>query len=249
MKEIEKLTQRYLDGATTLQEEQRLAELTRRKPDAAAADKAMAAMLSQHVHSEEEMELWLTEDETELYDTIIRQRKQRRIIRRLTAAASVAIIICMALWFAPDRKTEQHRHVAWQAPAADYTKKQEKAVRQTYAKMYDADKTIAQRDVVTTEEPPQNTESIKPAKPKDTEQTVAKADDMTPIENIQDLIACIEAKLEEVGDSVYTAHVERTINTNRRLNTLVGKMIASGTHDKRDYPPTFENTNTVTHNF
>ena len=249
MKEIEILTQRYLEGTTTLPEEQRLAELTGSKPDATAADKAMTTMLSQRRHSEEEIEQWLTEDETELYDAIIRQRKQRGIIRRLAAAASVAIIIGMALWFTSDGKVEQNVHIASQTPATNYQKKQETSIRQTYAKTADANKIIAQRSIVATEEAPQNTGNRKPAEPQHTEKTVAKADDMTPIEKIQDLIASIETKLEEVGDSVYTAHVERTIDTNRRLNTLVSKMIASGTHDKQDSPPIFENTNIVTSNF
>lgn len=249
MKEIEILTQRYLDGTTTLQEERRLAELTGSKPDATAADKVMMTMLSQRRHSEEEMEQWLTEDETELYDAIIRQRKQRSIIRRLAAAASVAIIIGMALWFISDRKAEQNVYIASQTSATDYSKKQNTSIRQTYAKTSDADKTITQRSVVATEEPLQNTESIKPVEPQTTEKTMAKAEDMTPIEKIQDLIASIETKLEEVGDSVYTTHVERTINTNRRLSTLVSKMIASGTQDKQDYPPIFENTDIVTSNF
>lgn len=249
MKEIEILTQKYLDGTTTVQEEQRLAELTGSKPDATAADKAMTTILSQRRHSEEEMEQWLTEDETELYDAIIRQRKQRGIRRRLATAASVAIIIGMALWFTSDRKAEQNVHIASQTPATDYSKKQKTGIRQTYAKTPDTDKTITQRSVAATEVTPQNTKSIKPVEPQTTEKTVAKAEDITPIEKIQDLIASIETKLEVVGDSVYTTHVERTINTNRRLNTLVSKMLASGTQDKQDYPPIFENTNIVTNNF
>ena len=53
------------------------------------------------VHGEDEVEQWLTEDETAVFDSIMAQRhqRQRRTLWKLwTAAASVVALLCMAVW-------------------------------------------------------------------------------------------------------------------------------------------------------
>lgn len=249
MKEIDILTQKYLDGTTTLQEERRLGELIGCKLDATVAEKVMAEMLVQRRHSEDEMELWLTEDETELYDTIMRLRRRRRIIRKLIAAASVVIVISVTFWFNADRKAEQNGPVVWQKEATDYGQKTEKPIRQLYAKTANTNKRFTKRLIVATKELLQNTDSVKSTESKTIEKTVAKIDDMPPTEKIQDLIAGIEAKMEEIGDSVYIAHIERMIYTDRKQNDLVDKMITLESYEEYDTPPIYEDTDISEHNF
>lgn len=249
MKEIDILTQKYLDGTTTLREEQRLAELISSKSDATVAEKIMAEMLMQRRHSEDEMEQWLTEDETELYDTIMRQRRQRKVIRKLAAAASIVIVIGVALWFVTGRKTEHDRIIAWQTTVTGDGQKPEKPTQQLLIKTDDVNKGVTKRIVVATEELPKNTESVKPVKPQTVEKTMTKADDLTPTDKIQNLIAGIETKLEEIGDSVYMAHVENMIYTDRKQKELVDKMIAAGAYKKYNTPPIYESSDISEYNF
>lgn len=99
MNDIDILTQRYLDGATSLQEERRLAELIDNCPHATEEQKAIALMLRQGVtHSEEEMEQWLAEDETAVYDSMVARRQRRKGMVKWAAAASVAVIVGLSLW-------------------------------------------------------------------------------------------------------------------------------------------------------
>lgn len=99
MNDINILTQRYLDGDTSLQDEKLLAEMIDRCPDATKEQKALTEMLRCHVvHGEDELEQWLTEDETAVFDSIMAQRhqRQRRTLWKLwTAAASVVALLCM----------------------------------------------------------------------------------------------------------------------------------------------------------
>ncbi|MDE5782988.1 MAG: hypothetical protein K2G91_11190 [Prevotella sp.] len=249
MKEIDILTQKYLDGTTTLREEQRLAELIGSKSDATVTEKVMVEMLMQHRHREDEMEQWLTEDETELYDSIMRQRRQRRIIRKLAAAASIAMVVGVALWFVTGRKTEQDRMIARQTTVTGDSQKPGKATQQLHVKMADVNKRATKQIVVATEKLPKNTESVKPVKPQTVEKAIVKADDLTPTDKIQNLIVGIETKLEEIGDSVYMAHVENMIYTDRRQKELVDKMIAAGSYKKYNTPPIYENPDISEYNF
>lgn len=249
MKEIDILTQKYLGGTTTLREEQRLAELIGSKSDATVTEKVMVEMLMQHRHSEDEMKQWLTEDETELYDSIMRQRRQRRIIRKLAAAASIAMVIGVASWFVTGRKTEQDRMIARQTTVTGGSQKPGKATRQLHIKMADVNKRATKQIVVATEKLPKNTERVKPVKPQTVEKTIAKADDLTPTDKVQNLIVGIETKLEEIGDSVYMAHVENMIYTDRRQKELVDKMIAAGAYKKYNTPPIYENPDISEYNF
>lgn len=251
--EIENLTRRFLAGATTQQEERRLAELTERKPDATATEKAMAAMLRQRRHSEEEMERWLTEDETQLYAAIVAQRRRHTAIRRWAAAACVAIAVGMTLWFGTGRDDTQGQRLA-QTDTAAHTGGTAAETAQT-------------ERIVATTTPPDDAEQTAPAAEK-SNKTMAKvtvADNgrqrttgrttgrttanMTAMEQIQDLIAGIEAKLDYVEDSVYTAHVEQLINTDKRLNRLVEKIMASGTPVNEVYPPISEQSHINQYSF
>ena len=98
MNDINDLIQRYLDGTTSPQEERLLAEMIDSCPDATADQRALADMLRCHTtHSEDEMEQWLTEDETAVYDNIMNHRRHRNILRWAAAAVAVAVV-SLSLW-------------------------------------------------------------------------------------------------------------------------------------------------------
>ena len=93
MNDIHQLAQRFLDGLTTTEEERRLHELLR-QDDAPDELRALLPMLEKP-NLGHYADLWLTEDETETYRDIVRQRKLRKALRWATAAAAMAVVAIM----------------------------------------------------------------------------------------------------------------------------------------------------------
>lgn len=112
MNDIDILTQRYLNGDTSLQEERLLADMIGNSSDATKEQKALAELLrGSAVHGDDEVEQWLAEDETALYDGIMAQRCRRRRAL-LTAAASVAVLLCLSLFLPQGGKSDGDYPVA-----------------------------------------------------------------------------------------------------------------------------------------
>ena len=210
MNDINILTQRYLDGDTSLQDEKLLAEMIDRCPDATKEQKALAEMLRCHVvHDEDEMEQWLTEDETAVFDSIMAQRhqRQRRTLWKLwTAAASVVALLCMAVWLGfsneesgkppvatvesiPPREAEKVTPDAKNVPLPRHPVPQEKVTAASLPKQETPNKKA--------EEPP-----------------------LTTKDNMQDAIAMIETRLNKVADSVAMAQAEQVVISDARLARL-----------------------------
>ncbi|MDO4171586.1 MAG: hypothetical protein Q4D28_02630 [Prevotellaceae bacterium] len=203
--ETEMLTQRYLEGSTTLQEERRLAELLGEKQDATAEEKAILAMLGRGGHSAEEMERWLEEDETELYDTIVAQRRRRIIIRRWAVAASVAVVVGFSLWHVLPQKGGDMMPTAMQE-------------RPTY------NATAAVETLQTPDTPCDSTSRVRQLKLRKHIANAAVAEEKERETGMNDgfkeALAYIDARLNTVMDSVSQAQAEQVIATDAHLSRL-----------------------------
>jgi len=68
---------------------------------------------------------------------------------------------------------------------------------------------------------------VTPAKPQRTKRPsveVAKTETVSPTENLADCIARLEAEMENLDDSVSTAHMEQLIAADRRLQQMVSRI-------------------------
>ena len=210
MNDINTLTQRYLDGDTSLQEEKLLAEMINRCPDATKEQKALAEMLRCHVvHGEDEMEQWLTEDETAVFDMIMaqRHRRQRRTSWTLwTAAASVVALLCMAVWLGFSNEESGKPPVA---TVESVTPREAEKVTSDAKNVPLPQRPVPQEKVTAASMPKKETPSKKAEEPS-----------LTTKDNMQDAIAMIETRLNKVADSVAMAQAEQVVISDARLARL-----------------------------
>ena len=103
--EMKQLLNKFLEGTTTLEEEKQLGRMLADN-DVPAELKALAELLKAEPCDASDAEEWLTEDLTDEFDRIVSRRKQHTVIRRLIAAASVLLIVCIGalLWFGSENK-------------------------------------------------------------------------------------------------------------------------------------------------
>lgn len=111
MKEI--LIKKYMAGTSTHQDEQELLRLLQEEPQPTAEDQALLSMLSMSVSAQKGQEAWLEEDESELFDQLMKEQQQekaveplpqrdtltlrlppRRLPRLLVRAMATAAILC-----------------------------------------------------------------------------------------------------------------------------------------------------------
>ena len=210
MNDINTLTQRYLDGDTSLQEEKLLAEMIDRCPDATKEQKALAEMLRCHVvHGEDEMEQWLTEDETAVFDRIMaqRHRRQRRTSWTLwTSAASVVALLCMAVWLGFSNEESDKPPVA---TVESVTPREAEKVTSDAKNVPLPQRAVPQEKVTAASMPKKETPSKKAEEPS-----------LTTKDNMQDAIAMIETRLNKVADSVAMAQAEQVVISDARLARL-----------------------------
>ena len=210
MNDINTLTQRYLDGDTSLQDEKLLAEMIDHCPDATKEQKALAEMLRCHVvHGEDEMEQWLTEDETAVFDSIMaqRHRRQRRTLWTLwTAAASVVALLCMAVWLGFSNEESGKPPVA---TVESVTPREAEKVTSDAKNVPLPQRAVPQEKVTAASMPKKETPSKKAEEPS-----------LTTKDNMQDAIAMIETRLNKVADSVAMAQAEQVVISDARLARL-----------------------------
>lgn len=210
MNDINTLTQRYLDGDTSLQDEKLLAEMIDRCPDATKEQKALAEMLRCHVvHGEDEMEQWLTEDETAFFDSIMaqRHRRQRRTSWTLwTSAASVVALLCMAVWLGFSNEESGKPPVA---TVESVTPREAENVTPDAKNVPLPQRPVPQEKVTAASMPKKETPSKKAEEPS-----------LTTKDNLQDAIAMIETRLNKVADSVAMAQAEQVVISDARLARL-----------------------------
>lgn len=92
---ITKLTHRYLNGETTAAEEHQLLQLLEETPCPTVEQKALMAMLK--ASPVEVDTAWLEEDESNLYDAILQDRKSISAHRRFWPWISIAAVLVIVL--------------------------------------------------------------------------------------------------------------------------------------------------------
>ncbi len=90
------LTDKYLAGQTSCEEEAQLLRQLRQEAHPSREQLALMSMLS--LHKSEPRTEWLEEDETDVYDRLVAQRRSRLRLRwRWTAVAAAACIVVSLL--------------------------------------------------------------------------------------------------------------------------------------------------------
>lgn len=184
---MNQLIDKFLNGQATLDEEQQIAELLRQQED---------------------MDQWLTEDETADYDRIVRRRRAKRYYLRWAMAAALALLIAagtMVLW--PKRSVSD-------------------------------DVVAGRTDVVTNPATPAEQPAVAAATtPETAASTTAPAKATvrrrshavrrpSSADSLQYYIARLEKELEQVTDSsTYTAKAEQVIRADARLQRLVQRIM------------------------
>ena len=176
-------------------------------------------LIAQELRQEEDIERWLIEDETAVYDHIVAKRQAKRRFLRWAIAATVAIVLAIGaavLWPKQEAKslvaTNNAIHNTQSIPAAQDT-------------------------VLVAQQPPvpkqKRNHTIK-------HQQVSKQ--VSTIDSLQYYIARLEHELENVADSTYTAKAEQVICADARLQRLVQRIMI-GELTKDNVPAEALNTN------
>jgi len=193
--------ERLLNGQATPEEEQQIARLLREG---------------------ENVEQWLTEDETAEYDRIVNQRRAKRSYLRWAVAAMVAIVLAAGaavLWPKQETMPLVATSNAIQEPKPIPTTQDTVIVVQQLP--------IAK---------PNRNHSVK-------RQQVTKQ--ASTVDSLQYYIARLEHELENVNESTYTAKAEEVLRADARLQKLVQRIMI-GELTKDDVQEEAMNINQIT---
>jgi ABC-type nickel/cobalt efflux system permease component RcnA len=185
--------------------------------------------------SEDEMNRWITEDLSEEYDSIMAQRreggkekqmhlsmpaavvsssrKRHSSMRRWTAAASVAVLICMGGWYLSEERTENRAKRTEQREHITENREQSKENRAKSAVVKNEMPVLAD---ISCEQPATVTQKTKNG--------AADGDRLVPIEELGEVMARLTAKTQRIEDSVEIAHIKQYIETDERMYNLQQKM-------------------------
>lgn len=222
MNDIELLIKRYLDGLTTTEEERRLRHLLSRE-DAPQEWRALLPMLEKPA-KEQQVDRWLAEDETAAYDRMVRRRKLNKAARIAAAAAAVAIVAILAVDLnhspAPQQLADTDTIYIYRDRMPATPPKTETAA------MAESAKPIRPTQPITTagKLASKPTKPTQPANsPKSNATNEPKAEKTT--DSLAFYLARLEAELDRVGDSVYTAQLEKMIRTDSRLQEIINRKL------------------------
>lgn len=175
-------------------------------------------LVAQMLQQEENMEQWLTEDETAEYDSIVNQRRTKHRTLRWAAAAVIVAFIAMGaivLW-----PREQASDVVAEQKTKEII---EPVIREA-------------EPVVRNLEPSVATASPKPAvSPKGGAKRVKRQQKANTTDSLQYYIARLEKELENVNESTYTAKAEEVLRADARLQKLVQRIMMGEL--TKDYVP------------
>ena len=199
------LIERMLKGQTTPEEEHLVAKM---------------------IQQEEDMEQWLTEDESEEYDRIVSQRIAKRHYLRWAVAAVIVAFVAVGtivLW-----PKEQASSIIAEQKKKEVT---ETVIREAEPVVADVTPSVAM------------TTSSKPAaSPNKVLKRVKQQQKADTTDSLQYYIAHLEKELENVNESTYTAKAEEVLRADARLQKLVQR-IMMGELTKDDVPAEAMNTN------
>lgn len=182
-------------------------------------------LVAQMLQQGEDMEQWLTEDETAEYDRIVSQRRaKRRQLRWAIAAVIVALIVVGTIVLWPKEQVGD-------TIVATKTEK----LNQSEVSYAELDNSDARPSVATA--------SPKPAvSPKGIAKRVKQQQKANTTDSLQYYIARLEKELENVNESTYTAKAEEVLRADARLQKLVQR-IMMGELTKDDVSAEALNTN------
>jgi hypothetical protein len=159
-------------------------------------------LIAQKLRQKEDIERWLIEDETALYDSIVAKRQAKRRYLRWTIAATIAIVLAIGV------------AVLWPKQEAM------SLVATTNAIQKSQPIPTAQDTVLVAQQPPI---------PKQIKSHTVKRQQVSrqtsTIDSLQYYIARLEHELENVSDSTYTAKAEQVIRADARLQKLVQRIM------------------------
>ena len=159
-------------------------------------------LIAQELRQKEDIERWLIEDETALYDSIVAKRQAKRRYLRWTIAATIAIVLAIGaavLWPKQEAISLVATTNAIQKPQPIPTAQDTVLVAQQFP--------IPKQ---------KRSHTIK-------HQQVSKQ--VSTIDSLQYYIVRLEHELENVSDSTYTAKAEQVIRADARLQKLVQRIM------------------------
>ena len=176
-------------------------------------------LIAQELRQEEDIERWLIEDETAVYDHIVAKRKaKRRYLRWAIAAVIVAIVISGATILWPQQVSETQ------------------VAKTTNAILND------KPNDTTKQQPLLSSTEIQQAVPQKAKVKAVKRRQTSVTDSLNYYIARLEKELENVNESTYNTKAEEVLRADARLQKLVQRIMI-GELTKDNVPAEALNTN------
>ena len=176
-------------------------------------------LIAQELRQEENIERWLIEDETALYDHIVAKRQaKRRYLRWAIAAVIVALVISGATILWPQQASETQ------------------VAKTTNAILND------KPNDTTKQQPLLSSTEIQQAVPQKAKVKAVKRRQTSVTDSLNYYIARLEKELENVNESTYTTKADDVLRADARLQKLVQRIMI-GELTKDNVPAEALNTN------
>ena len=176
-------------------------------------------LIAQELRQEEDIERWLIEDETAVYDHIVAKRQaKRRNLRWAIAAVIVALVISGATILWPQQASETQ------------------VAKTTNAILND------KPNDTTKQQPLLSSTEIQQAVPQKAKVKAVKRRQTSVTDSLNYYIARLEKELENVNESTYTTKADEVLRADARLQKLVQRIMI-GELTKDNVPAEALNTN------
>lgn len=176
-------------------------------------------LIAQELRQKEDIERWLIEDETALYDSIVAKRQaKRRYLRWAIAAVIVALVISGATILWPQQVSETQ------------------VAKTTNAILND------KPNDTTKQQPLLSSTEIQQAVPQKAKVKAVKRRQTSVTDSLNYYIARLEKELENVNESTYTTKADEVLRADARLQKLVQRIMI-GELTKDNVPAEALNTN------
>lgn len=179
-------------------------------------------LIAQELRQEEDIERWLIEDETALYDSIVAKRQaKRRYLRWAIAAVIIALVISGATILWPQQASETQ------------------VAKTTNGILND------KPNDTTKQQPLLSSTEIQQAVPQKAKVKAVKRRQTSATDSLNYYIARLEKELENVNESTYTTKADEVLRADARLQKLVQRIMI-GELTKDNVPAEAMNINKAT---
>ena len=179
-------------------------------------------LIAQKLRQKEDIERWLIEDETALYDSIVAKRQaKRRYLRWAIAAVIIALVISGATILWPQQVSETQ------------------VAKTTNAILND------KPNDTTKQQPLLSSTEIQQAVPQKAKVKAVKRRQTSATDSLNYYIARLEKELENVNESTYTTKADEVLRADARLQKLVQRIMI-GELTKDNVPAEAMNINKAT---